>query len=61
VHAFRHAAVICGSFVAAGAVVGALAVVDPPRPLYAQACSGGQLAGVPKRAAGCPLTQDDLD
>jgi EmrB/QacA subfamily drug resistance transporter len=57
VHAFRHAALICGSLVAAGGVVGALAVVDPPRTLHAAACSGGQLAGVPKRAAGCPLTQ----
>jgi EmrB/QacA subfamily drug resistance transporter len=58
VHAFHHAALICGSLVAAGGVVGALAVVDPPRTLHAQACSGGQLVGVPKRAAGCPLTQD---
>jgi EmrB/QacA subfamily drug resistance transporter len=60
VHAFHHAALICGSLVAAGGVVGALAVVDPPRALHAQACSGGQLAGVPKRAAGCPLTQDTV-
>ena len=59
VHAFRYAALICGLLVATGGVVGALAVVDPPRPLRAEACSGGQLAGVPKRAAGCPLTQDE--
>jgi EmrB/QacA subfamily drug resistance transporter len=59
VHAFRHAALICGSLVAAGGVVGALAVIDPPRLLHAEACSGGQIAGVPKRAAGCPLTQDE--
>jgi EmrB/QacA subfamily drug resistance transporter len=59
VHAFRHAALICGLLVATGGVVGALAVVDPPRPLQAEACSGGQIAGVPERAAGCPLTQDD--
>ena len=58
VHAFHHAALICGSLVAAGGVVGALAVVDPPRALHARGCSAGQLAGVPKRAAGCPLTQD---
>jgi EmrB/QacA subfamily drug resistance transporter len=58
VHAFRHAALICGSLVAAGGFVGALAVANPPRALHAEACSGGQLAGVPKRAAGCPLTQD---
>jgi EmrB/QacA subfamily drug resistance transporter len=55
VHAFREAAVICGLLVAAGAVIGALAVIDPPRPLRARACSGGQLAGVPKPAAGCPI------
>jgi EmrB/QacA subfamily drug resistance transporter len=58
VHAFRHAALICGSLVAAGGLVGALAVVNPPRALPAEACSGGQLAGVPKRAAGCSLTRD---
>jgi EmrB/QacA subfamily drug resistance transporter len=58
VHAFRHAALICGLLVAAGGMVGALAVANPPRALHAEACSGGQLAGVPKRAAGCPLTQD---
>jgi EmrB/QacA subfamily drug resistance transporter len=55
VHAFRDAAVICGALVAAGGVIGALAVIDPPRPLQAEGCSGGQLAGVPKPGAGCPL------
>jgi EmrB/QacA subfamily drug resistance transporter len=59
VHAFRHAALICSGLVAAGGLVGALAVVDPPRALQAKACSGGQLAGVPKRAAGCSLTLTD--
>lgn len=61
VHAFRHAAVICGLLVAAGGLVGALAVVDPPRPLQAASCPAGQLAGVPKPAAGCPLETRAVD
>ncbi len=51
VHAFHMAIVVCGLLVAAGGVVGALGIVDPPRRVDASECPGGQLYGAPKPAA----------
>jgi EmrB/QacA subfamily drug resistance transporter len=51
VHAFHQAIVVCAVLVAAGGVVGAIGIVDPPRPVSAADCAGGQLAGAPKAVA----------
>jgi EmrB/QacA subfamily drug resistance transporter len=54
VHAFHLALLVCAGLVAAGGVMGALGIVNPGREVDARGCSGGQLVGAPKRAAGCP-------
>jgi hypothetical protein len=51
VHAFREAMVVCATLVAAGGVLGAIGIVDPPRTVSAADCAGGQLVGAPKPAA----------
>ncbi|HJQ75575.1 MAG TPA: MFS transporter [Gaiellaceae bacterium] len=53
VHAFHSVLMICAGLVAAGGLVGALGIVNPKRAVEAEDCSGGQLVGVPKPAAGC--------
>jgi hypothetical protein len=52
VHAFHMAIVVCGVLVAAGGLIGAAGIVDPPRTVEAASCPGGQLVGAPKPAAG---------
>ncbi|HLJ04381.1 MAG TPA: DHA2 family efflux MFS transporter permease subunit [Solirubrobacteraceae bacterium] len=54
VHAFHLAIAVCAGLVAAGGVLAALGIVNPSRHVAAEDCSGGQLVGVPKPAAGCP-------
>jgi predicted MFS family arabinose efflux permease len=49
VDAFHEVVVICAALVAAGGVLGALGIVNPPRTDAAR-CSGGQLVGVPHPA-----------
>lgn len=53
VTAFHHALIICAALLAAGGLTAAIGIVNPRRRLRAQECSGGQLVGAPKRAAGC--------
>jgi predicted MFS family arabinose efflux permease len=53
VHAFHVAIAVCAGLVAAGGVIAALWIVNPPRTLEAEGCPGGQIVGVPKPAAGC--------
>jgi EmrB/QacA subfamily drug resistance transporter len=53
VHAFHMAIAVCAGLVAVGGVVGAAGIVNPRRRLAAEGCSGGQLVGAPKPAAGC--------
>ena len=51
VNAFHQAVVICAILVAAGGVLGAIGIVNPRRAIEARRCPGGQLVGVPQRAA----------
>jgi len=60
VTAFHHAILICGALVAAGGVAAALGIVNPRRPVRGEQCPAGQLVGVPKQAAGCPPTDDEV-
>ena len=53
VDAFRMAIAIATGLVALGGVLGLLGIVNPRRRVDAHDCPGGQLAGVPKDAAGC--------
>jgi EmrB/QacA subfamily drug resistance transporter len=50
VQAFHEVVLICALLVAAGGVVGALGIVNPPRAVEARRCPGGQLVGVPEPA-----------
>ena len=54
VHAFHVAMAICAVLVAAGGVAGLVGIVNPRRPVKAEQCPGGQLAGVPEPAAEAP-------
>ncbi len=51
VRAFHEAIVICAALVAFGGIVGALGITNARRPIEAERCPGGQLAGVPGPAA----------
>ena len=53
VDAFRTAIVIATALVALGGVLGLFGIVNPRRRVDAADCPGGQLAGIPKDAAGC--------
>src|SRR6266536_1315897 len=53
VHAFHQVIVICAALVALGGVVGALGITNARRPVKAEGCPGGQLAGAPEPAAHC--------
>jgi predicted MFS family arabinose efflux permease len=50
VRAFHEAILICAALVAAGGIAGALGITNPRRPVRAETCPGGQLAGVPEPA-----------
>ena len=50
VRAFHQVVVICAALAAAGGVVGILGISNPRRAVDAEACSGGQLYGVPEPA-----------
>ena len=54
VEAFRMAIAIATVLVALGGVLGLVGIVNPRRRVDAADCPGGQLAGVPRDAAGCP-------
>jgi EmrB/QacA subfamily drug resistance transporter len=54
VDAFRLAVGIATVLVALGGVLGLTGIVNPRRRVDAADCPGGQLAGVPADAAGCP-------
>jgi EmrB/QacA subfamily drug resistance transporter len=54
VAAFRMAIVIATGLVAMGGVLGLVGIANPRRRVDAADCPGGQLAGVPRDAAGCP-------
>jgi predicted MFS family arabinose efflux permease len=54
VEAFRAAIAIATGLVAIGGVLGLVGIVNPRRRVDAADCPGGQLAGVPREAAGCP-------
>jgi EmrB/QacA subfamily drug resistance transporter len=54
VRAFHHVILICGVLVASGGAAGALWIINPRRSVQAEGCSGGQLVGVPQRAAAFP-------
>jgi MFS family permease len=51
VDAFHEAIVVCAVLVAGGGVVAAFGIENPRREVSAEACPGGQLAGVPRPAA----------
>ncbi len=53
VHAFHQVIVICAALVGFGGVVGALGITNARRPVKAEGCPGGQLAGAPEPAAHC--------
>ncbi len=53
VTAFHHALIICAALLVAGGLSAALGIINPRRRVRAEDCSGGQLAGAPKQAAGC--------
>src|SRR5918998_585859 len=53
VEAFRTAIAIATGLVALGGLLGLFGIVNPRRRVEAADCPGGQLAGVPKEAAGC--------
>ena len=50
VRAFHEAIVICAALVAAGGVVAFFGIRNPSRAVSAEACPGGQLAGIPRAA-----------
>jgi EmrB/QacA subfamily drug resistance transporter len=50
VRAFHEAILICAALVAAGGIAGALGITNLRRPVRAETCPGGQLAGVPEPA-----------
>jgi hypothetical protein len=54
VTAFRMAIAVATGLVAMGGVLGLVGIVNPRRRVDAADCPGGQLAGVPRDAAGCP-------
>jgi EmrB/QacA subfamily drug resistance transporter len=54
VDAFRMAIAIATGLVAIGGVLGLFGIVNPRRRVDAADCPGGQLAGAPRDAAGCP-------
>ena len=54
VEAFRTAVAIATGLVALGGVLGLAGIANPRRRVDAADCPGGQLAGVPRDAAGCP-------
>jgi EmrB/QacA subfamily drug resistance transporter len=59
--AFRMAMGVGALLVALGGVLGAIGIRDPRRrAVSARDCAGGQLAGVPKEAAGCEPPGDAL-
>ena len=51
VRAFHEVLVICAALVGFGGVVGAVGIRNPRRPVEAERCPGGQLAGVPEPAS----------
>jgi EmrB/QacA subfamily drug resistance transporter len=51
VRAFHYAIVICGALVAAGGIAGIVGITNLRRPVKAERCPGGQLAGAPEPAA----------
>jgi len=53
VHAFHQVIVICAALVGFGGVVGTLGITNARRPVKAEGCPGGQLAGAPEPAAHC--------
>ncbi len=57
VDAFRTAMMIASILVALGGVLGLIGIVNPRRRVEAADCPGGQLAGIPKDAAGCKEAQ----
>ncbi len=57
VRAFHESLLICAGLVGAGGLTGLAWIVNPRRPVRAEGCPGGQLAGVPEpaaRASGSP-------
>jgi EmrB/QacA subfamily drug resistance transporter len=54
VRAFHEAIVICSALVAAGGIVAFFGIRNPTRIVKAEACPGGQFAGVPRPAAVDP-------
>ena len=52
VDAFHLVVLICAALVAAGGVIGLLAVTNPRRDVAAADCAGGQLVGAPQPAGG---------
>jgi hypothetical protein len=56
VRAFHQVVVICAALVAGGGVVGLIGITNPRDAVGAEGCPGGQLYGVPERAAGAALS-----
>jgi len=50
VQAFHQVITVCIALLAAGGLAGAIGIVDPPKPVEAAGCAGGQLVGAPKPA-----------
>ena len=47
VRAFHEAIAVCAVLIAAGGIAGAVGITNPRRPVKAESCAGGQLAGAP--------------
>ena len=61
VTAFHHALIICAALLAAGGLTAAIGIINPRRRVGAHECSGGQLVGAPKRAAGCQEEEEKAE
>ena len=57
VTAFHHALLISAGLLIVGGLTAAIGIINPRRRVQAEGCSGGQLVGAPKRAAGCAEEQ----
>ncbi len=54
VSSFHRCLLIGAALLVAGGLVGLFGIHNPERVVRAETCPGGQLAGVPEDAAGCP-------
>jgi hypothetical protein len=49
IDAFQRVMIICAVLLAAGGITGLIGIVNPPHPVDAEGCPGGQFVGAPVR------------